>query len=176
MNKVEYNTKLVELGKELKVANYHLIPKLKKIVISSSLKDAIQNPKLIDILVEELSAIAGQKATVALAKKSIASFKLRKGQPVGAYVTLRGDRMLDFYSKLVNFSLPRLKDFRGLPTKSFDDSGNYTLGLKENVIFPELFFDKVEKPRGIAISFVFNSQSQEHSRNFLKKFNFPFKS
>jgi large subunit ribosomal protein L5 len=165
-----------ELVKQFNFKNVNQVPKLEKIVISCVTRDVVTNPKMIENIVEELGAITGQKPVVAKAKKSIATFKIRTGLALGAMVTLRGERMYEFLDRLVNFSLPRVKDFRGLNTNGFDGNGNYSLGLKEQIIFPEINYDKVDKVRGMAINFVTTAETNEQGRALLKAFGMPFKS
>ena len=150
------------------------IPHLEKIVINMGVGDATQNAKLIDAAVEDLTAISGQKPVVTKAKKSIAVFKVREGQEIGCKVTLRGARMYEFLNKLVNISLPRVRDFRGVSAKAFDGRGNYTLGVKEQLIFPEINYDKVVKVRGMDIVFVTTAKSDEEGRELLRLFGMPF--
>jgi large subunit ribosomal protein L5 len=165
-----------ELVKQFNFKNVNQVPKLEKIVISCVTRDVVTNPKMIENIVEELGAITGQKPVIAKAKKSIATFKIRTGLALGAMVTLRGERMYEFLDRLVNFSLPRVKDFRGLNTNGFDGNGNYSLGLKEQIIFPEINYDKVDKVRGMAINFVTTAETNEQGRALLKAFGMPFKS
>ncbi|MBC77046.1 MAG: 50S ribosomal protein L5 [Halobacteriovoraceae bacterium] len=155
--------------------NVHQIPKLEKIVLNSVTRDAVTNGKVVDSIVSDLAAISGQKPVIARAKNSIASFKLREGQALGASVTLRGDRMYEFLDRLISFSLPRVKDFRGLNPKAFDGKGNYTLGVKEQIMFPEINYDKIDKIRGMGISFITTADSNEEGRDLLKMFGMPFK-
>ena len=150
------------------------IPRLEKIVINMGVGDATQNAKLIEAAVEDLTAIAGQKPVITKAKKSIAVFKVREGQEIGCKVTLRGARMYEFLNKLVNISLPRVRDFRGVSAKAFDGRGNYTLGVKEQLIFPEINYDKVVKVRGMDIVIVTTAKSDEEGRELLKLFGMPF--
>ena len=150
------------------------IPRLEKIVINMGVGDATQNAKLIEAAVEDLTAISGQKPVITKAKKSIAVFKVREGQEIGCKVTLRGARMYEFLSKLVNVALPRVRDFRGVSAKAFDGRGNYTLGVKEQLIFPEINYDKVVKVRGMDIVIVTTAKSDEEGRELLKLFGMPF--
>lgn len=149
-------------------------PKIEKIVLNIGVGDAVSNSKLLDEAVNELSLISGQKPVITKAKKSIAGFKLREGAPIGCKVTLRGERMYEFLDKLVNISLPRVRDFRGVPKNSFDGRGNYTLGIKEQLIFPEINFDKVNKIRGMDIVFVTTAKSDEEGRELLAQLGMPF--
>ncbi|WP_273837027.1 50S ribosomal protein L5 [Guptibacillus sedimenti] len=150
------------------------VPKLEKIVINMGVGDAVQNPKALDTAVEELELISGQKPLITRAKKSIAGFKLREDMPIGAKVTLRGTRMFEFLDKLISVSLPRVRDFRGVSKKSFDGRGNYTLGIKEQLIFPEIDYDKVNKVRGMDIVIVTTANTDEESREMLTNLGMPF--
>jgi len=151
------------------------VPKLEKIVVNMGVGDAVQNSKALDNAVEELTLITGQKPVVTRAKKSIAGFRLREGMPIGAKVTLRGERMYDFLDKLVSVSLPRVRDFRGVSKNAFDGRGNYTLGIKEQLIFPEIDYDKVAKVRGMDIVIVTTANTDEESRELLTQLGMPFK-
>ncbi|KEO81747.1 50S ribosomal protein L5 [Tumebacillus flagellatus] len=151
------------------------VPKLEKIVINMGLGEAVANAKVLDSAVEDLQLISGQKPVITKAKKSIAGFKIREGMPIGAKVTLRGDRMYHFLDKLFNVALPRVRDFRGISPKAFDGRGNYTLGLKEQLIFPEVEYDKIDKVRGMDIVFVTTAQSDEEAREFLRLMGAPFR-
>ena len=150
------------------------IPKVEKIVINMGVGDAVQNSKALDVAVEELTIITGQKPVVTKAKKSIAGFRLREGQAIGAKVTLRGERMYEFLDKLISIALPRVRDFRGVSKKAFDGRGNYTLGVKEQLIFPEIDYDKVSKVRGMDIVIVTTANSDEEARELLTQFGMPF--
>ena len=150
------------------------VPKLDKIVVNMGVGDAVANAKALDNAVEELATITGQKPVVTRAKKSIAGFRLREGMPIGAKVTLRGERMYEFLDKLVSVSLPRVRDFRGVSKKAFDGRGNYTLGIKEQLIFPEIDYDKVSKVRGMDIVIVTTANTDEESRELLTQFGMPF--
>ncbi|MCV3763631.1 50S ribosomal protein L5 [Companilactobacillus farciminis] len=161
----------------MKKFNYSSImetPKIEKIVLNMGVGDAIANSKNLDEAVEELSLIAGQKPLITKAKKSIAGFRLREGMSIGAKVTLRGDRMYDFLDKLINIALPRVRDFRGVSTRSFDGRGNYTLGIKEQLVFPEIDYDKVNKIRGLDIVIVTTANTDEESRELLTQIGMPF--
>ncbi|HEX5350603.1 MULTISPECIES: 50S ribosomal protein L5 [Trichococcus] len=149
-------------------------PKIDKIVINMGVGDAVSNTKNLDKAVEELTLISGQKPVITLAKKSIAAFRLREGMPIGTKVTLRGERMYDFLDKLVTVSLPRVRDFRGISKKSFDGRGNYTLGIKEQLIFPEVDYDRVDKVRGMDIVIVTTANTDEESRELLTQLGMPF--
>jgi len=150
------------------------VPKIEKIVVNMGVGDAVQNSKALDAAVEELTLITGQKPVVTRAKKSIAGFRLREGMPIGAKVTLRGERMYEFLDKLVSVSLPRVRDFRGVSKNAFDGRGNYTLGIKEQLIFLEIDYDKVSKVRGMDIVIVTTAKTDEESRELLKQFGMPF--
>jgi large subunit ribosomal protein L5 len=153
--------------------NVNQIPKLEKVVVNMSVGEAIVNPKALDAAVSELAAITGQKPIVTKAKKSIAAFKLREGMNIGAKVTLRGERMYVFLDKLFNIVLPRIRDFRGLPAKSFDGRGNYNLGLREQLVFPEINYDKVDKTRGMDITIVTTAKNDEEASEFLVAMGLP---
>lgn len=150
------------------------VPKIEKIVVNMGVGDAVQNAKALDNAVEELTAITGQKPVVTRAKKSIAGFRLREGMPIGAKVTLRGERMYEFLDKLISVSLPRVRDFRGVSKKAFDGRGNYTLGVREQLIFPEIDYDKVSKVRGMDIVIVTTANTDEEARELLTQFGMPF--
>ena len=164
-----------KLNEKFKYSNVHQIPKLEKIIVNCVTRDAVSNGKIVDSIVADLAAVTGQKPVVARAKKSIASFKLRQDQALGAFVTLRGEQMYEFLDRLINLSLPRVKDFRGLSPKGFDGKGNYTMGLKEQIIFPEIDYDKIDKIRGMGISFVTTATNNEEGRELLKHFGMPFR-
>jgi large subunit ribosomal protein L5 len=151
------------------------VPKLEKVVINMGVGDALQNPKLLDAAVADLTQIAGQKPVITRAKKSIANFKVRAGAAIGCKVTLRGERMYDFLQKLMNVALPRVRDFRGVSPKGFDGRGNYTLGVREQLIFPEIDYDKVEKVRGMDITIVTTAKTDEEAREFLRLLGMPFR-
>jgi large subunit ribosomal protein L5 len=152
------------------------VPRVEKIVVNMGLGEAVGNPKLIDGAVTDLTAITGQKPIVTRAKKSIATFKLREGMPIGAKVTLRRERMWEFLDRLVSLSLPRVRDFRGISGKAFDGAGNYTLGLKEQIVFPEIDFDKVDKIKGMNITVVTTAETNEEARELLGQLGMPFRS
>jgi large subunit ribosomal protein L5 len=164
------------LKKEFGYSNVMAIPKIKKIVINMGLGEATSNAKIVDVASDELSKIAGQKATVRRAKKSIAAFKVREGMPVGAMVTLRGERMYDFLDRLVGIALPRVRDFKGISSKGFDGRGNYTLGLRDQIIFPEIDYMKVDKARGMNVSVVTTAKTDEEARKLLQLIGLPFRS
>ncbi len=173
----EHYTKTVReaLTKEFSYQNPFEVPKLDKVVINMGVGEAIQNIKVLDVAVEELGAIAGQKPVVRKAKKSIATFKLREGMPIACMVTLRGQRMWEFLDRLMSLSLPRVRDFRGVPTRSFDGRGNYTLGLKDQLIFHEIDFSKVDKVKGMNITFVTSAQNDAEARSLLTHLGMPFR-
>ncbi|UHA71715.1 50S ribosomal protein L5 [Paenibacillus sp. 481] len=150
------------------------VPKVEKVVINMGMGEAVSNSKVLDVAVAELQLIAGQKPVITRAKKSIAGFKLREGMPIGVKVTLRGERMYHFLDKLFNVTLPRVRDFRGISNKAFDGRGNYTLGLKEQIIFPEIEYDKVDKVRGMDIVIVTTAKTDEESRELLTQLGMPF--
>ena len=154
-------------------SNVHQVPRLEKVVINMSVGEAISNSKVLDVATKELQAISGQKPVITKAKKSIAAFKLREGMPIGCKVTLRGERMYVFLDKLFNIVLPRIRDFRGLPRKSFDGRGNYNLGLKEQLVFPEINFDKVVRARGMDIVIVTTAKNDEEATEFLTQMGLP---
>jgi large subunit ribosomal protein L5 len=168
----EIKTKMMD---KYKYKNVHQIPKLEKIIINCVHRDAVSNGKIVDSIVSDLTLISGQKPVIARAKNSIASFKLREGQALGASVTLRGKMMYEFLDRLISFSLPRVKDFRGLSPKAFDGKGNYSLGVKEQIMFPEINYDKIDRVRGMGISFVTTANTNEEGRDLLKMFGMPFK-
>jgi len=151
------------------------IPRLEKIVVNMGVGAAVQDIKQLDAAVEDLRIITGQQPAVTRAKKSIAGFKIRQGMPIGAKVTLRGDRMWEFFDRLVAAAIPRIRDFRGLPTKSFDGRGNYSMGVTEQLIFPEVDYDKVDRTRGMDITFVTSANTDEEAKALLDAFGFPFK-
>lgn len=162
------------LQKELGLGNIMEVPSLEKVVINMGVGEAVQNIKALENAVEDLKIISGQKPIISKAKKSIASFKLRQGMPIGAKVTLRGDRMYEFADRLINVALPRVRDFRGVSSKSFDGRGNFTLGIKEQLIFPEIEYDKIDKVRGMDIVFVTSAQNDEHAKELLQMMGMPF--
>ncbi len=164
-----------QLMKEFGYKSIMQVPKLEKVVINMGLGEAIQNIKILDSAAEELAAISGQKAVITKAKKSIASFKLRQGMPIGCMVTLRKERMFEFLDRLMNISLPRVRDFKGISPKGFDGRGNYSLGIKEQLIFPEINYDKVEKIKGLNISIVTTAKTDEEGRALLKGLGMPFR-
>ncbi len=163
-----------ELQKQFGYANPMQVPKLEKIVINMGLGEAVDDSKVIDAATAELGLISGQKPVVTRSRKSIAGFKLRENLPIGAKVTLRKQRMYEFLDRLITMAMPRIRDFRGVPHKSFDGRGNYTLGLKEQLIFPEINYDKVDKVRGMDISFITTAKTDEEAKALLAAFQFPF--
>jgi large subunit ribosomal protein L5 len=163
------------LMKELELKNPMAVPRLHKVVINMGVGEATQNAKVLDPAVNELGQITGQKPVVTKAKKSIAAFKVREGMPIGAMVTLRGDRMYEFVDRLINIALPRARDFRGLSPKSFDGGGNYTIGIKEHIIFPEIDYDKVADVWGMDITVCTSAKTDDEARALLSAFNFPFR-
>lgn len=177
MNRLQekYNTTAIpNLVKKFEYTSVMECPKLEKVVINWGVGEAISNPKTLDEAVNELTAIAGQKPVVTKAKKSIANFKLREGMPIGCKVTLRGERMYEFLDKLFNIALPRVRDFRGVSNTAFDGRGNYTLGVKEQLIFPEINFDKVNKVRGMDIVIVTSAKTNDEAKALLQELGMPF--
>jgi large subunit ribosomal protein L5 len=168
-------TVVPKLKEQFNYTNPMQIPKIEKVVINMGLGEAIHNIKIIDSAVEELKQISGQQPVVTRAKKSIAAFKLREGMPIGCMVTLRKNRMYDFLNKLINVALPRVRDFRGISGKAFDGAGNYSLGIKEQLIFPEIDYDKIDKIKGLNISIVTTAKSNEEGKELLKLMGMPFK-
>lgn len=164
-----------KLAEQYKYKSSMQIPKLKKIVINMGLGEAIQNIKILDSAAEELAQIAGQKPVITRARQSIAAFKLRKGMPIGCMVTLRGNRMYEFFDKLVNVALPRVRDFRGVSPKALDGRGNYTLGIKEHIIFPEIDYDKIDKIKGMNITIVTSASTDAEARTLLAMMGMPFR-
>ena len=174
--KEEYSNKIVkELKDKLGLTNIMQVPSLEKIIISRGVGAAVSDKKLIDHAVEELTLISGQKAIATLSKKDVASFKLRKGTPIGAKVTLRGDRMYEFLDRLITIALPRVRDFQGIKADGFDGRGNYSLGIKEQIIFPEINIDKVNEISGMDITFVTNTNSNKEAKALLTDLGLPFK-
>jgi large subunit ribosomal protein L5 len=172
----KYNNEIRSaIAKELGITNPMAIPKLEKIVINMGLGEATQNVKIMDPLVADLAAIAGQKPVTTRAKKSIAQFKVREGMPIGAMVTLRGDRMYEFLDRLITIALPRVRDFRGVSSKSFDGRGNYTLGLRDQLIFAEIDYAKVDKVKGMNVTIVTTAADDNGARTLLKSFGMPFR-
>jgi len=174
--RVRYNKDIVPaLMKHFSYKNVMAVPKLEKIVINMGLGEAIANAKILDVAVDELGRIAGQRPVITRAKKSIANFKLRQNMPIGAAVTLRGDRMFEFLDRLTSVVLPRVRDFRGVSMKSFDGRGNYTLGLRDQLIFPEISYEKVDKIRGMNVTIVTTARSDDEARELLRQFGMPFR-
>ncbi|WP_373499147.1 50S ribosomal protein L5 [Desulfococcus sp.] len=174
--KKTYEEKIVpELIETFTYKNVMQVPKLEKVVLNMGLGEAIHNIKLIDSAVEELRMIAGQQPVVTRAKKSIAAFKLREGMPIGVMVTLRRERMYGFFNKLVNIALPRVRDFRGISGKAFDGKGNYSLGIREHIIFPEIDYDKIDKIKGLNVSVVTTAKTDEEGKALLKLLGMPFR-
>jgi len=169
------NEAIPALKKEFGYTNPMEIPRIEKVVLNVGLGDAVSNAKLIEVVSNEVAAITGQKAVVTKAKKSIASFKLRQGMPIGVMVTLRRDRMYEFLDRLMNVALPRVRDFRGVSPKAFDGKGNYALGIKEHIIFPEIAIDKIEKVYGLNICVVTSAKTDDEARALLKYLGMPFK-
>ncbi len=174
--KKKYRDEVIpQLMKDFDFKNVMQVPKLDRIVVNMGLGDAVQNAKLIESATEELTAITGRKPVVTRAKKSIANFKLREGMPIGAMVTLRGDQMYDFLDRLVTIALPRTRDFRGTSPKAFDGRGNYTLGIKEQIVFPEVSYDKIDRIKGMNVTFVTTAQNDDQGRALLRSLGMPFR-
>ena len=174
--KVKYDQEIIKaLMEKFNYSNVMEVPKLEKVIINMGIGEAKDNAKILDVAIAELEKIAGQKAVTTKSRKSVANFKIREGMPIGAKVTLRGDNMYYFVDKLVNISLPRVRDFRGVSKDAFDGRGNYALGIKEQLIFPEIEYDKVDKVRGMDIIFVTTAKSDEESKELLTLLGMPFK-
>jgi len=174
--KARYNDEIrTKLREDLALGNIMEVPRLEKIVVNVGVGAAVENKGLLEKVMEDLSVITGQRPVVTRAKKSIAGFKLREGNPIGVKVTLRGDRMWEFLDRLITLAIPRIRDFRGLPTKSFDGRGNYTFGVTEQLIFPEIDYDKVDAPRGMDITIVTTARNDAEGRALLDAFAFPFR-
>ena len=174
--KVRYADEVVpKLRKEFEITNLEAVPKITKVSLNMGLGEAIQNAKIIDEAVEELASIAGQRPTVTRAHKSIAAFKLREGVPIGCRVTLRGNQMWDFLDRLISVALPRVRDFRGISAKAFDGRGNYTLGVQDHLIFPEIDYSKVDKPKGLNITIVTTAPNDEQARFLLRALGMPLR-
>lgn len=171
----KYDSFKAELMKELGLENPMMIPELEKITVNIGQGEAVQNIKVLEGAVRDLSQVTGQKPVITRAKKSIATFKLREGMPIGCSVTLRRQKMYEFLDRLINVAIPRIRDFRGFTPKAFDGRGNYTLGIKEQIIFPEIDYDKVDKIRGLGITIVTTAKNDIQARALLDKFNFPFR-
>jgi large subunit ribosomal protein L5 len=173
--KTRYAEEVVpKLKREFGIDNVMAVPRLERISLNMGVGEAIQNIKILDDAVEELAALAGQKPTITRAQKSIAAFKLRQGMPIGCRVTLRGDRMWEFLDRLITVALPRVRDFRGVPSKSFDGRGNYTMGIRDHLIFPEVDYNKVEKPKGMNITIVTTAGNDERALYLLRELGMPF--
>ncbi|MBU2512442.1 50S ribosomal protein L5 [bacterium] len=172
----KYRTTVIDiLKKELKIKNVHQIPKVEKVIINVGAGEAIQNVKCLEVIQDYIKDIAGQKPVVRKAKKSIASFKLREGQPIGVKVTLRRGMMYDFLERLINTALPRVRDFKGIPNKAFDGRGNYTLGIKEQLVFPEVNYEKIDQVRGMNITIVTTAKTDEEGKLLLSSLGLPFR-
>ena len=170
-----YSKSKDQLKKNLSLKNAMVVPQLSKVVVNIGQGEAVQNIKLLESAVKDLAQITGQKPVMTRAKKSIAGFKLREGMPIGCKVTLRDTKMYEFLDRLINITIPNIRDFRGFSNKSFDKNGNYSLGLKEQIVFPEIDYDKVDKLRGISITIATTAKTDEHCKELLKLFNFPFR-
>lgn len=175
LKKLYYQNIIVKLKDQFNYKNQHQVPKIEKIVINRGIGDASQNTKLLDSSLKELTIIAGQRGIITRSKKAIAGFKLREKMPVGVSVTLRGDRMYGFLDRLINLALPRIRDFQGISPKSFDGHGNYSLGLEEQLMFPEIDYDKIDRVKGMDISIVTTSHTDQEGFALLKEFGMPFK-
>lgn len=175
LEKTYHETILPQLMKDLSITNVWAAPRMTKVVVNVGVGEAAANIKLLDAAMNEIGAITGQRPVMRRAKKSIAAFKLREGQPVGACVTLRGKRMYEFIDRLVNIALPRVRDFRGIPTKSFDGRGNYTMGLEDQLIFPEIDYSRIDQTRGMNITFVTTATNDEGARRLLELMGMPFR-
>lgn len=176
VTKEKYKSDVTKLLQDkFQYKNVNQVPKIDKVTLSCMTKDVVQNAKMVESIISDLSAITGQKPVIARAKKSIATFKVREGQALGAYVTLRGARMYEFLDRLIHFSLPRVKDFRGLSPKGFDGRGNYTFGLKEQITFPEINYDKIDKIRGLGIVISTTANTNDEGRELLRGVGMPFR-
>ncbi len=173
--RTQYDAIRNELQSELGLTNVMQIPKVEKVVVNIGQGDAVQNIKVLEGAMKDLETITGQKPVMTRAKKSIAGFKLREGMPIGCSVTLRGERMYEFLDRLINVSIPRIRDFRGFSAKAFDGRGNYTLGVKEQIIFPEIDYDKVDRIRGLGITIVTTAKNDIQAKALMDKFSFPFR-
>lgn len=174
--KEKYKSEVIPaLMQKFEYANVHQVPNLEKIVVNMGVGEATQDAKQLDGAMTDLATVTGQKAMVTKARKSIANFKLREGVPIGAKVTLRGDRMWEFFDRLMSTAIPRIRDFRGMPSKSFDGRGNYSMGVTEQLIFPEVDYDEIDKIRGMDITFVTSASTDEEAKALLEAFDFPFK-
>lgn len=174
--KVKYDTEIrAALKEQLQVENVMEVPRMSKIVVNMGVGEAVSQAKILEGAIADMTTITGQRPVTTRAKKSIAGFKLREGNPIGVKVTLRNDRMWEFFDRLITLAIPRIRDFRGLPTKSFDGNGNYTFGVTEQLIFPEVSYDDIDRPRGMDITIVNTAKTDEHGRALLDAFGFPFK-
>ncbi|MEM7096362.1 MAG: 50S ribosomal protein L5 [Actinomycetota bacterium] len=174
--KVQYDTEIrAALKDQLELDNVMMVPRMSKIVVNMGVGEAVQQAKLLEGAIKDMTTITGQRPVTTRAKKSIAGFKLREGNPIGVKATLRNDRMWEFFDRLITLAIPRIRDFRGLPTKSFDGNGNYTFGVTEQLIFPEIEYDDVDRTRGMDITIVNTAKTDEHGRALLDAFGFPFK-
>jgi len=172
----KYKDEIVpQLMKDFGFKNVMQVPKLERIVVNMGLGEAVQNAKLVESAAEELKAITGRKPVITRAKKSIASFKLREGMPIGVMVTLRGEQMYDFLDRLVSLALPRTRDFKGISPKAFDGRGNYTLGIREQIVFPEINYDKIDRIKGMNVTLVTTAETDEQGRALLKSLGMPFR-
>lgn len=177
MNKLkeQYKNEIAPaLFKELDLENVMQVPRIEKVVVNIGVGEALDNPKALDAAVNDLTQITGQKPVILVAKKAISNFKLREGRQIGVKVTLRGEKMWSFLDRLINVALPRVRDFRGISADSFDGRGNYTLGIREQLIFPEIAYDKIDKLRGMEVSIVTTAKNDDHARTLLSKFGMPF--
>ena len=173
--KEHYRSQIVPaLRERFEYVNPMEVPRLEKIVINAGVGEAVQEPKVLDTVLGELTAISGQKPALRRSKKAISNFKLRQGMPIGAVVTLRRERMYEFFDRLVNFALPQSRDFRGVPSKGFDGRGNYNLGIREQIIFPEIVYDRVDQIRGMNITFVTSARTDQEAKELLRQFGVPF--
>jgi large subunit ribosomal protein L5 len=175
MKKYYFDNVVPAMKKRFGYSNVMMVPKLEKIVVNVGVGEASQNPKMLDLVVEEIGKITGFRPTITRAKKSISNFKLRQGMPVGCFVTLRRARMYEFFDRLMNVAIPRIRDFRGLSDRSFDGRGNFTLGIREQIIFPEIDYDKIDKIRGMDITIVTTAKTDEEALELLREFGFPFR-
>ncbi len=175
MLREKYKSEVIQkLSEEFSFTNPNEVPKIQKIVLNMGLGEAVQNSKIVEVAQRELTTIAGQKALITKAKRSIATFKLREGMAIGCMVTLRGDRMWEFFDRLIYVALPRVRDFKGISDKAFDGRGNYSLGIKEQIVFPEIDYDKVDKIRGLNITIVTSANTDDHGRSLLRHLGMPF--
>ncbi|KPL07804.1 50S ribosomal protein L5 [bacterium SM23_57] len=175
MKKYYIDNVLPAMQKRFGYSNVMMVPKLEKIIVNVGVGEASQNPKLLESVMEEIGLITGLKPAIARAKKSISNFKLRQGMPIGCHATLRRNRMYEFFDRLMNVAIPRIRDFRGLSDRSFDGRGNYSMGIREQIIFPEIDYDKIDKIRGMNITIVTTANTDEEALELLKEFGFPFR-